>query len=128
MNWPGARDCVHVARKPGKKEPFEIWWGRHSDRLRSLHPQIAEQWIYRHWRHSPFCHLELDRIRWRSEKWATRRLLTEVIRADPSDEEAFDYDWALYRDRDMEPARTIRTIGTWDIPIIVIAAPNGALR
>jgi hypothetical protein len=37
------------------KEAFGPWWERHGTRLGHLHLRIAEQWIHRHWRHSPYC-------------------------------------------------------------------------
>jgi hypothetical protein len=36
------------------KETFSSWWDRYKSRLGNLHPEIAEQWIYRHWTKSPF--------------------------------------------------------------------------
>jgi hypothetical protein len=73
------------------KEPFRPWWERHQGRLSHLHPQIAEQWVHRHWNHSPFCHLDLNRISWRLELWMTERLLSEVVRPDPIDETALEH-------------------------------------
>src|SRR5918998_1728131 len=60
------------------KEPFEAWWARNSARLANLHPLVAEQWVYRHWEQSPFCHLPLKRLSCRLESWPTRRILQEV--------------------------------------------------
>jgi hypothetical protein len=126
LAWFG--DLRPIGEGTWEKEPFDPWWERNQGHLGSLHPRIAEQWVHRHWQNSPFCHLELERISWRFERWSTQRLLAEVVRPDPADETNLTHDYALYRDRDSEPARTIRATGTWDIPIIIIEAPNGALR
>jgi hypothetical protein len=118
-----------IGEGTGEKEPFDTWWERNAVRLGSLHPRIAEQWIHRHWQNSPFCHLDLNRISWRLERWSTPRLLAEVVRPDPADETNLAYDYyKLYRDRDREPAPTMRATGTWNIPTVIIEAPHGALR
>jgi hypothetical protein len=124
--WAG--ELMPIGEDTGDKEPFGSWWERNGDRLQSLDPRLAEQWVHRHWQHSPYCHLALDQISWRLERWSTERLLTEVVRPDPDDDVNLDHDWALYRDRDREPAPTMRSTGTWNIPIIIIEAPHGALR
>lgn len=110
------------------KEEFEPWWARNKNRLPGLHLQIAEQWVHRHWQHSAYCDLDLTLISWRLERWSTERLLSEVVRPDPADDINLDHDWELYRDRDLEPSVTMRATGTWNMPIIIIDAPNGALR
>jgi hypothetical protein len=111
-----------------EKEAFGPWWERNKDRLPGIHPLVAEQWIHRHWENSPYCHLDQDRITCRLETWPTERLLAEVVRPDPADDINLNHDWMLYRDRDLEPAATVRTTGTWNIPIVIIEALHGALR
>jgi hypothetical protein len=117
-----------VGEGTGEKEPFDTWWERNAVRLGSLHSRIAEQWVHRHWQNSPFCHLDLNRISWRLERWPTPRLLAEVVRPDSADETNLAHDYELYRHRDREPALTMRGIGTWNIPTVIIEAPHGALR
>ena len=124
--WSGELRPIGEGR--WQKEPFDKWWDRNKVRLGLLHPRIAEQWGHRHWQNSPFCHLDLDRITWRSERWPTQRLLAEVVRPDSADETSLAHDYALYRDRESEPSETMRATGTWDIPIVIIDAPNGVLR
>jgi len=111
-----------------EKETFDLWWDRNKTLIAHIHPVVAEQWIYRHWSNSPYCHLYLDRITWRLETWPTKRLLAEVVRPDPADDINLNHDWALYRDRDLEPAVTMRATGTWNIPIVIVDALHGALR
>jgi len=36
------------------KEPFEEWWARNQARIANLDRAVVEQWVYRHWHHSPF--------------------------------------------------------------------------
>jgi hypothetical protein len=45
-----------------EKETFDLWWDRNKTLIAHIHPVVAEQWIYRHWSNSPYCHLYLDRI------------------------------------------------------------------
>lgn len=52
-------------------EDFRPWWAWHREQLSNLHPQIAEQWVYRHWANSPFKFLPLNRLTWRQEQWNT---------------------------------------------------------
>lgn len=44
------------------KEAFHQWWQRNNDVLSHLPPDLCEQRIYRHWTHSPFSFLALERL------------------------------------------------------------------
>jgi hypothetical protein len=70
----------------------------------------------------------LTSIAFRLERWTTPRLLAEVVRPDSADETNLAHDYELYRHRDREPALTMRGIGTWNIPTVIIEAPHGAIR
>ena len=67
------------------------------------------------------------RLSFRVECWSTARLLAEVTRPDPASDEALRHDYDLYRDRGWEPAPSMRKTGTWNIPIILLQTPCGAL-
>lgn len=60
------------------KEPFPAWWRRHRALFPHLPDRVLEQWVYKHWNHSPYCHLPLARLLCRTEEWTTRRFLSDV--------------------------------------------------
>ena len=77
--WPEQLAPVGVGTK--EKEPFESWWQRNKARLAHLHPKIAEQWIYRHWKNSPFIALDPAGLTWRLETWEAAKILETVFMA-----------------------------------------------
>ena len=109
------------------KEPFAPWWARHGARLADLHPLIAEQWVHRHWRYSPYCHLPLERLAWRSERWTTGRILREVGWGLPEWDEHPDHNHRVFHGKRYEPGRTMDATGTWNIPPVTLESPGGLL-
>jgi hypothetical protein len=126
-NWP--EDLRPVGEGSHEKEPFELWWARHSARLRRLHMQIAEQWIYRHWTYSHFSFLPLDALSWRLEAWESATIIRDVVRyghdRTPYNVE-FDYK-TFQRCGGDDRHATARALddGTWDYPIVVLETPDG---
>jgi hypothetical protein len=113
------------------KEPFNTWWTRHRGRLRNLHPEIAEQWIYRHWTYSHFSFLPLERLTWREEVWDSDKILSVVVRyGHDGCDYAPDFDYCTFRRRGgadrLQTARALDA-GTWDFAIVVLEAPDGFL-
>lgn len=113
------------------KEPFTAWWERNQGKLSHLHPQICEQWVYRHWNHSHYSFLPLEKLSWRLEDWKTEEILNQTGIFDQgliSDEghtycsPAFDYEMIQ---NEYEPSRTMDITGTWNIPILVLHSPSG---
>ncbi len=106
------------------KEPFKDWWGRNSRNLDYLHPQIAEQWIYRHWGMTHYAFLSLDNLQWRKESWPTGRILQELIKKNeallPNEFEAESFQFQPW-----EPQLSIYSKGTWDYPILVLESETG---
>lgn len=109
------------------KEPFTTWWARNHAALANLHPSVAEQWVYRHWRHSPFCHLPLERLACRLETWTTERILREVGWGWPDSDDHPEFNYGTFHGKSFEPGMTMDATGTWNIPPIVLAAPDGLL-
>jgi hypothetical protein len=109
-------------------ESFESWWSRVGDQLSNLHPKIAEQWVHRHWRYSPYNYLPLERLKWRQEEWGI-----DAIRSDVFVRPAFgfdnpEHDFKHFNTKDFEnvaPYKFLNSIGTWDYPIVVIETPCG---
>ncbi len=125
--WPN--EFRPVGESSLDKESFEAWWARNRERLRHLHEQIAEQWIYRHWTYSHFSFLPLDALSWRLETWESADIVREVVRygheRTPYSPE-FDYQ-TFQRGGGSDRHPTARALdgGTWDYPIIVLETPDG---
>ncbi|TIU42472.1 MAG: hypothetical protein E5W28_01095 [Mesorhizobium sp.] len=99
------------------RETFDDWWVRNSSRLVQLHPMIAEQWVYRHWTLSPYCHLPL-------EEWTTQQVLRDVFIADINVDA--EHDFKVFNEfGGIPPAPVMNATGTWDYPILVLETPSG---
>ncbi|MER9864494.1 hypothetical protein [Mesorhizobium sp. M0185] len=106
------------------RETFDDWWERNSSRLVQLHPMIAEQWVYRHWTLSPYCHLPLEQLRWRLEEWSTQQILRDVFIADINVDA--EHDFKVFNEfGGIPPAPVMNATGTWDYPILVLETPSG---
>lgn len=115
-----------VGESTFEKETFEDWWHRNGKALAHLHPIIAEQWIYRHWTHSPYCSLPLARLDWRRETWLTERLLDELGKPHREHWQP-EWDYGVFHGNDSEPGTTMDATGTWDYPVVILETPHGAL-
>lgn len=109
-----------VGEATWEKEPFSSWWSRHSAEFPQLDSQVLEQWVYRHWHHSPFCQLPLERLRSRRELWSTERILKDVYNDDIKNPE-HDFE-AL---SDAHTGRVMLATGTWDYPMLILSTPDG---
>jgi len=110
-----------------EKEGFDAWWARNRVRLSHLEPRIAEQLVHRHWRHSPYCFLDLDRLTWRLERWSSARIIDDVYMPGWDLDPEFDYD-AFNRNNRFgghPTSRPMNATGTWDYPIVLLETPNG---
>src|SRR5688572_4769232 len=63
-----------------EKEAFAPWWDRHGRELAHLHPQLAEQWIHRHWGDTEFMFLPIDTLRWELAEMEGEEILASVRR------------------------------------------------
>ncbi len=109
------------------KEPFAAWWARHAEALAHLHPQIAEQWIYRHWSDSYMAFLPLPALTWRREHWDADRILRDVrLEFGGPMDAGYDYH-AMNSSDGFGPISTARALntGTWDMPLLALSTPNG---
>lgn len=120
--WPD--DLRPIGDGDLEKEPFDSWWERHKDRLR-IPPELAEEWVYRHWTRSPFAFLSLDDLAVREEVWDTATVLNRVVREwgitpnTEHDRRTFHGPWG--------PISTARwwANGTWNIPMVLLETPTG---
>jgi hypothetical protein len=109
------------------KEPFEAWWERNGHRLPDLHPLVAEQWVYKYWRHSPFCHLPLERLSCRLERWPVEHILSDVAWSMPDSDDDPQFNYQVFHGRSSEPGWTMDATRTWNIPPVILEAPDGLL-
>jgi hypothetical protein len=120
-----------IGEYPWEKESsFPDWWKRVNKQLGHLRPQIAEQWIHRHWKRTPFKHVQLENLTWRLEQWKTSDIFEKIyVRNDcwrnGLDSLTPDGDYEENKNDEDQPAKSLRSIGTWDYPIVVISTPNG---
>jgi hypothetical protein len=109
------------------KEPFDQWWVRNAESMQNLDSKIAEQWVYRHWKNSPYCFIQLHALNWKLECWPTEPLLRNIhIRGWTLDP---DFDYRQFQNAkrfaNHPTVTSIDQSGTWDYPIIVLETPNG---
>ncbi|WNG16814.1 hypothetical protein [Cystobacter fuscus] len=107
-------------------EEFELWWTRNGDKLAQLHPRIVEQWVHRHWDHSPFRFIPLETLEWRLEAWPTERVLSAVHLNERNPPDPV-HDYARFTRFGPKATATARgwNNGTWDYPIVVLETPFG---
>lgn len=109
------------------KEDFGGWWERNLRELRHLHPQLAEQWLYRHWDDTEFAFLPIDTLEWELVELSGDAILTDVRREiskrlDPE----FDYE-QFQGCHGFPKAHTAIDLdrGTWEYPIVALSTPSG---
>jgi hypothetical protein len=111
------------------KESFDEWWARNGPGFANLHPQIVEQWVYRHWTYAHFQFLELHRLTWSVKQMSTVEFLRDVHLefggpADP------DHDFHVFSGafgtRKTATAENWQH-GTWTIPPVALSTPNGVV-
>lgn len=123
--WPG-----HLKPRgegTSDKEDFAAWWFRHRGELAHIDPNLCEQWIHRHWKHSPFAYLPLGTLTWRRETVSGEHILLSVHRKFASTLNP-DFDYATFQPMGnwkKHPTSAALDTGTWDYPIIVLSTPTG---
>lgn len=111
------------------KEPFEDWWNRNGARLANLHPQIAEQWVYKHWSLALFKFLELDRLAWSVHQLSTLDYLKNVhleFGGPCVAEHDYHVFEGAFRGRKTATAENWCD-GTWTFPPLVLSTPEGII-
>lgn len=111
------------------KESFEPWWARHAPELAHIHPQLAEQWIHRHWGDTEFDFLPLETLAWELVTLSGEEILASVTREvarnlDPE----FDYE-QFQGMQGFPKAQTAIELdeGSWRLPIVTLSTPSGWL-
>ncbi len=125
--WPDALRPVDESTYA--KEPFYAWWLRNRERLAHLPADLCEQWIYRHWTHSPFSFLPLDDLAWERRLWSGDALLASIHRAWGGElHPQFDYETFQRRGGvDRHPTAVALDQGTWDYSMVLLSTPFGVI-
>lgn len=123
--WP--EELEPIGDESFEKEAFESWWERNFMQVGHLHPQLAEQWIYRHWRHTEFTFLPLESLTWELIEMSGDEILLKV-RREISKELNPEFDYEQFQSPDgagkSETARDLDK-GTWTYPIVALCTPSG---
>jgi len=126
-SWPEA--LRPIGESTGAKEPFEVWWDRNRHALAHLPEDLTEQWIYRHWTHSPFSFLPLEDLTWERRPLRGADLLASVHRAWGGElHPEFDYETFQRRGgTDRHATALALDAGTWDYPMVLLSTPFGVI-
>jgi hypothetical protein len=111
------------------KEAFDTWWQRNTVILSHLPPDLCQQWIYRHWTHSPFSFLQPETLTWERRFYDGQELLGSIYRAFGGDlHPQLDYE-TFQRKRGADRHQTAKALdsGTWDYPMILLFTPRGVI-
>jgi hypothetical protein len=123
--WP--QHLQPVDDDSARKETFASWWERNLAEIGHLHPLLAEQWIYRHWRHTDFAFLPLDSLEWDLVEMSGEEFL-ENVRREISKRLDPEFDYEQFQGRHgWGKTATARDLdsGTWTYPIVALSTPSG---
>jgi hypothetical protein len=124
--WP--KHLRRLGTDEAPEESFDAWWAQHHDELAHLDPQIAEQWIYRHFDKTEFSCLPLDTLSWERRALSADDIVTHVRRElgrrlDP------EWDYEQMRGLTGFPVSPVVTefeaTGSWTFPIVALSVPAG---
>jgi len=111
----------------GEKETFATWWARNQADISHLHPQLAEQWVYRHWGFTEFSFLPLDSLAWELREISGAEILSS-IRREISKRLDPDFDYEQFQGMSgFARSQTAEELdqGTWVYPIVALSTPSG---
>lgn len=110
------------------QETFDSWWERHQADLGDLHPQVCEQWIYRHWRGTRHRWLDPRQLTSRHEVFETDAFLAAVHLHWGGPAQA-EFDYEVFRADKPNALPTAApqnwTGGTWTIMPVLLETPEG---
>ncbi|KXJ63098.1 hypothetical protein AXY46_03525 [Achromobacter xylosoxidans] len=127
--WPPELERLEDERDPWKPETFAEWRKRTQGLTGELPDEVCEQWIYRHYSHSPMQFLELNRLSCDEETWTPEQFLARV--GTISGNEPMDpvHDLAAYSKPGLGGKKhaTAEALdkGAWDYAPIVLHVPGG---
>lgn len=110
-------------------EGFEAWSDRNRALIDHFHPQIAEQWLYRHCSSTRYRFLDIRQMSWREEIWTTADFMNSV-HLEFGGPAIPDHDYEVFqKGGGWGPLPTARgwVNGSWDVPVVVLS-PGRAFR
>lgn len=127
--WPECLMQIGYGGHYYELESYEDWFERTATKLNHLHPEICEQWIFRHWFQSSFSFIPLEGLTWREERWCPEKFLHLVSALD---RRAFDPDNDYNESQGVGGVKTDTALaldnGEWDYAPILIETPNGSIN
>lgn len=127
--WPKELERLENGRDAWDVEPFDVWRGRTRGLTGDLPDEVCEQWVYRHFGHSPMEFLELHCLSCEEVIWSPEQFLARVGTIygnepmDPVD------DLAIYSGNGTGwgklPTAMALDEGAWDYAPIVLHTPGG---
>ena len=130
-DWPKHLEPVGLG--DGNQPPFEEWWGVAASELGHLGREVAEQWPYRHWNHSPYSDIPFNELDVCRVVWAAEQVLERLFVSDRKFVLA-DYDYGVFYESKnpgedaLEPGRRMLETGTWRTPVLALETPNGFIH
>lgn len=122
--WPA--HLRPIGENSPDRESFATWWDRNEGEIGHLHPQLAEQWVYRHWDYTEFAFLPLETLSWQLRQMEGEEILANVRREiskrlDP------EWDYDRFQGQRGEKTQTAQDLdqGTWEYPIVALSTPSG---
>lgn len=71
--WP-QRIAPYVGESDSDIEPFADWYVRIHTLIPNVPEDVADQWIHRHWRQSPYEYLPLEQLTFEEESWTVHEI------------------------------------------------------
>ena len=121
--WP--KELMPIGIDGLTKESYEDWRTLVGDEIHHLHPEISEQWIYRHWTQSPLSFLAIPDLEWREEIWTPDQFLAEVRTWRGNEPLNPEFDYGVFHQFGTHPTAEALDNGAWDYAPIVLSTPEG---
>lgn len=109
------------------KEDFSDWWRRNYPSIAHLPQDLCEQWIYKHWEHSPFSWVPIEDLTYSRQSWSGQEVLKRAYRAFGGELDP-EYDYKTFQRKggeDRTPTALALDEGTWDYPLVLLSTPTG---
>lgn len=127
--WPKELERLENGRDAWGVEPFDIWRERTRGLTGDLPDEVCEQWVYRHFSHSPMAFLELHCLSCEEVIWSPEQFLARVGTIYGSEPMDPVHDLAVYSGkgtgRGKLPTAKALDAGAWDYAPIVLYTPGG---
>ncbi len=119
-------DQISVSGEGQTREPFNRWHERVREDIPHVPACVAEQWLYRHERYTPYTWLPVSRLRFELQTWELARILKLGINlTDSTPAILSDKEVVGCADNGTWVSQYMLAHGTWPVPIIVLDNAQG---